>query len=223
MAHRDTTQALELLSGDNKQNRRFPFILCTNGGGITEEERCVKLSKELGVEISTAQLIQAHTPFREHAKTYADEAILVVGGNGDKCRQVARSYGFKRAYTPRDLLHWQPALWPFRKITAHDLETGSIVQDVDFAKVPFKAIFVFHDSRDWGFDTQIMTDVLASPDGTLGKWKDLDAHDDTELWTQRIPVFFSNPDLLWVRLSPSCIASLSLEMPLGWAELDWRE
>lgn len=25
-------QALRLLSGENKQNRRFPFILCTNGG-----------------------------------------------------------------------------------------------------------------------------------------------------------------------------------------------
>lgn len=31
-------QALRILSGENKQNRRFPFILVTNGGGITEEE-----------------------------------------------------------------------------------------------------------------------------------------------------------------------------------------
>lgn len=45
-----------------------------------------------------------------------------------------------------------------------------------------------------------MTDVLASPDGSLGRWHDIDA--PQEAWKQQIPIFFSNPDLLWVR--PSC-------------------
>ena len=71
------------------------------------------------------------------------------------------------------------------------------LQAVDFSQIAFQAVFVFHDSRDWGFDTQIMTDVLASPDGTVGTWKDLDG--DAELWKKQLPVFFSNPDLLWVR------------------------
>lgn len=39
-----------------------------------------------------------------------------------------------------------------------------------------------------------MTDVLASPYGVVGSWRDMDAE-----WEQQIPVFFSNPDLLWVR------------------------
>lgn len=43
-----------------------------------------------------------------------------------------------------------------------------------------------------------MTDVLASPDGVVGRWKDLDDHDAPE-WKEQLPVFFSNPDLLWVR------------------------
>ncbi|CAD6581249.1 MAG: hypothetical protein CYPHOPRED_001525 [Cyphobasidiales sp. Tagirdzhanova-0007] len=185
-------QALRLLSGDNKQNRRFPFILVTNGGGVTEEERCFKLSSELGVPISTAQLIQAHTPFREHAADYADSPILVVGGTGGRCREVAHSYGFRKAYIPQDLIKWKPELWPFRHITKKEEE---YVQAVDFSQIAFQAVFVFHDSRDWGFDTQIMTDVLASPDGTVGTWKDLDG--DAELWKKQLPVFFSNPDLLW--------------------------
>jgi hypothetical protein len=72
-------------------------------------------------------------------------------------------------------------------------------QTVDFSQIAFKAIFVFHDSRDWGFDTQIMTDVLASPDGIVGQWKDLDDH-NAPGWKEQLPVFFSNPDLLWVSL-----------------------
>lgn len=75
------------------------------------------------------------------------------------------------------------------------LKPAPCPQRVDFSQVPFSAIFVFHDSRDWGFDTQIMLDVLMSPDGTVTTWRDPEAE-----WTQQVPVFFSNPDLLWVRL-----------------------
>lgn len=70
------------------------------------------------------------------------------------------------------------------------------VQTVDFSNIAFKAIFVYHDPRNWGLDIQAMTDVLASPDGVVGKWKDLDGND--EAWKSQIPVYFSNPDLLWV-------------------------
>lgn len=41
-----------------------------------------------------------------------------------------------------------------------------------------------------------MTDVLASPDGTVRSWKDIEG--DPQAWEKQIPVFFSNPDLLWV-------------------------
>lgn len=182
-------EALRILSGENKLSRRFPFILVTNGGGITEEERCYKLSKELGVELSVDQLIQAHTVFREQAKNFGDKPILVVGGDGHSCQEVARSYGFKKVYKPQDLLSWRPELWPFRTLNEKEVKS---VHEADFSKVPFSAIFVFHDSRDWGFDTQIMLDVLMSPDGIVGSWRDPE-----QTWEQNIPVFFSNPDLLW--------------------------
>ncbi|KAK9896258.1 HAD-superfamily subfamily IIA hydrolase [Cystobasidium minutum MCA 4210] len=182
-------KALQILSGDNKLSRRFPFILVTNGGGISEEERCYKLSRELGIELSVDQLIQSHTVFREQAKNFGDKPILIVGGTGHSCREVARSYGFKKVYTPHDLLAWRQELWPFKSLTENDEKS---VQRVDFSQVPFSAIFVFHDSRDWGFDTQIMLDVLMSPDGTVTTWRDPEAE-----WTQQVPVFFSNPDLLW--------------------------
>jgi len=39
-----------------------------------------------------------------------------------------------------------------------------------------------------------MLDVLMSPDGVVRTWRDPEAD-----WEQHVPVFFSNPDLLWVR------------------------
>ena len=70
-----------------------PYIFVTNGGGKTEEERCLDLSRQLQMEVSPGQFICGHTPMREMAERYG--TVLVVGGEGEKCRQVAEGYGFK--------------------------------------------------------------------------------------------------------------------------------
>lgn len=41
----------------------MPFILLTNGGGVTEEKRIKLLSDELEVDLKPSQLIQSHTPY----------------------------------------------------------------------------------------------------------------------------------------------------------------
>lgn len=46
---------------------------------------------------------------------------------------------------------------------------------------------VFHDSRDWGRDIQLMCDVLRSRDGVVGN-----VGDDTH---PQVPLFFSHGDL----------------------------
>lgn len=74
----------------------------TNGGGKTEEERCLQLSKQLEMEVSPGQFICGHTPMREMAEKY--NSVLVVGGEGEKCRQVAEGYGFKDVITPGDII-----------------------------------------------------------------------------------------------------------------------
>ncbi len=43
-----------------------------------------------------------------------------------------------------------------------------ITQRDDFSKVQFAAILVFHDSREWGRDTQIIIDILRSHNGVFG-------------------------------------------------------
>ena len=79
------------------QSRRIPFILLTNGGGKHESERVSELSKRLEIPLDTRMFVQSHTPFAalvegtKDRKPMKDEPILVVGGEGDKCRRVAEA------------------------------------------------------------------------------------------------------------------------------------
>jgi ribonucleotide monophosphatase NagD (HAD superfamily) len=52
---------------------------------------------------------------REMVEKY--ETVLVVGGEGEKCRQVAEGYGFRDVITPGDIIKDNEATTPFRKLT----------------------------------------------------------------------------------------------------------
>lgn len=83
-------RALEYL-----QSHRIPFILLTNGGGKHESQRVSELSERLGVPLDNSMFVQSHTPFadlvdgNEHQKPLKDACILVTGGHGDQCRDIA--------------------------------------------------------------------------------------------------------------------------------------
>ena len=68
----------------------------------------------------------------------------------------------------------------------------TVQKDVDFSKIKFKAVLVFHDTFDYGRDIQLLTDLVKAEDGVFGTHKDLS---DSSLWTReaQIPVYFSNP------------------------------
>ena len=70
------------------QQQRIPFILLTNGGGKSEEERVADLSEKLKVSLDTSMFVQSHTPFAD-LEQYKPKTVLVVGGDDDKCRYVA--------------------------------------------------------------------------------------------------------------------------------------
>ncbi|KAG0331911.1 hypothetical protein BG004_001461 [Podila humilis] len=53
---------------------------------------------------------------------------------------------------------------------------------------------VFHDSVDWGRDLQVAMDALVSKGGQLGTIRD---HDDLQKSKQSVPIYFSNPDIVW--------------------------
>lgn len=177
-------KVLDMLNGDNELGIKIPHIFLTNGSGKPELARTEQLSKILQNPISTDQFIQSHTPMRALAEYY--NTVLVVGGEGYKCREVAEEYGFKDIVVPNDIVAWDPSIAPYRVFTEEERATS---RPRDFTKCNIEAIMVFSDSRDYATDMQIIVDLLRSENGRLGTV----AKDPV---SQRIPIYFSQGDLL---------------------------
>ncbi|KAI8623100.1 HAD-superfamily hydrolase [Xylariaceae sp. FL1651] len=180
----EAIQAMKVLNGDNEYGVKIPYIFLTNGGGKSEAERCGDLSRQLQVDISPAQFICGHTPMSEMATKY--HTVLVVGGEGEKCRNVAQSYGFKDVVTPGDIIKTDSATTPFRKLTPEELKNS---KERDFSNVVIEAIFVFADSRDWAGDLQIIIDLAMSKGGRIGTL--------SETFDEGPPIYFSHNDVVW--------------------------
>lgn len=74
------------------KDQGIPFILLTNGGGKHETERVADISEKLQVPLDASVIIQSHSPFAELAGSLENKRVLVAGGDGDSCRQVAERY-----------------------------------------------------------------------------------------------------------------------------------
>ncbi|KAF2090103.1 putative HAD superfamily hydrolase [Saccharata proteae CBS 121410] len=183
------------------QDQRIPFILLTNGGGITERERVDVLQDRLHVPLGLENFVQSHTPFAGMDE-YKDKTVLVVGGDGRKCANVAKSYGFKNVVTPSDLLSACPELWPFSQnfLDYHRSSAEEMPKDA-LRDLKIDAVFVYNDPRDWGLDAQIITDVLLSKNGILGTISPKNGNPElpNRGYQQdgQPPLYFSNPDLIW--------------------------
>lgn len=144
----------------------------------------MQLSKQLEIEVSPGQFICGHTPMREMASKY--HTVLVVGGEGEKCRHVAEGYGFKDVITPGDIIKTNEDTTPFRSLTPEEYANSKVR---DFSTTIIEAIFVFADSRDWASDQQIILDLLMSKGGRLGT--------RSETFDEGPPVYFSHNDVVW--------------------------
>ncbi|KAL2255090.1 hypothetical protein VTK26DRAFT_4152 [Humicola hyalothermophila] len=180
----EARRALEMLNGDNQLGIKIPHIFLTNGSGKPELARTEQLSRILHSPVSTEQFIQSHTPMRALAEYYG--TVLVVGGEGYRCRDVAEQYGFRDVVVPNDIVAWDPSIAPYRVFTDEERATS---RPRDFSKTNIEAILVFSDSRDYATDMQIIVDLLRSEDGRLGTV----AADPV---SRRIPIYFSQGDLL---------------------------
>lgn len=177
-------RVLEILNGENELGIKIPHIFLTNGSGKPELARVDQLSKILKNPISTEQFIQSHTPMRALSEYY--KTVLVVGGEGYKCREVAEQYGFEDIVVPNDIIAWDPTIAPYRVFTDEERATS---RPRDFSKINIDAIMVFSDSRDYATDMQIIMDLLQSENGKFGTR----AKDPV---SQRIPIYFSQGDML---------------------------
>ncbi|RLV85574.1 Uncharacterized protein JA9_001763 [Meyerozyma sp. JA9] len=177
-------QALRMLNGENKYNIKVPSIFVTNGGGKPEKQRADDLSARLGVTITPDQIIQGHTPMKDLVSVY--ENVLVVGGVGNVCRNVAESYGFKNVFTPLDILKWNPAVSPYHDLTE---EEQVCAREVDFSKTRIDAILVFADSRNWAADQQIILELLLSKNGVMGT--------ESKTFDEGPEIYFAHSDFIW--------------------------
>lgn len=183
--------ALELL---NKE--KVPFLLLTNGGGVTEKKRAEFLSDKLGVELSANQLVQSHTPLQILGEKHAYDRILVVGGVNDEARKCALEYGFQDVIIPMDIVKQNPSVSPHHRYTVEQL--SKYTREVDLLK-PIEAIAVFNDPRDMGTDIQVTLDLLNSAGGLIGTQRKVPTvHRSTPL----IPIIFSNDDFIWANDYP---------------------
>jgi HAD superfamily hydrolase (TIGR01456 family) len=180
----EAIEAMKVLNGENEYGIQVPHIFLTNGGGKTEEERCGDLSRQLQRPIKPGQFICGHTPMREMSEKYG--TVLVVGGEGEKCRHVAEGYGFRDVVTPGDIIKHDAATTPFRKLTDEEHANS---RERDFTDVVIDAVFVFADSRDWAGDIQIMLDLAMSKGGKLGT--------RSETFDEGPPFYFSHNDVVW--------------------------
>ncbi|ESZ95977.1 putative Uncharacterized CDP-alcohol phosphatidyltransferase class-I family protein C22A12.08c [Sclerotinia borealis F-4128] len=181
----EALEAMRMLNGENEYGMRVPYIFLTNGGGKTEAERCIDLSGQLDIEVSPSQFICGHTPMREMVEKY--ETVLVIGGEGEKCRQVAEIYGFADVITPGDIIKDNEHTTPFRTLTKEEMKNSRGGRD--YSKIKIEAIFVFADSRDWASDVQIMLDLAMSKGGYIGTL--------SETFDEGPPIYFSHNDIVW--------------------------
>ncbi|CAG8454941.1 3087_t:CDS:10 [Ambispora leptoticha] len=172
-------KALEFLSGENVLQKKIPFVVLSNGGGLTEAKKAESLTNMINFPISPKQLVLAHSPMRSLVSKYQDSLVLIVGGAGYSCAE---------AVIPNDIMRWEPTIWPYASIMQGSSETP----EYDFSKQAIQAIMMFHDSRDWGRDMQIMLDVLQSKDGYIGT-----LIPEAEEILHQIPLYFANPDFVW--------------------------
>ncbi|KAI9637331.1 HAD-like domain-containing protein [Dioszegia hungarica] len=188
-------RVLNVLSGRTPEvlAQKVPFLLMTNGGGQTEDERLKALEGDFGVQFSKNQLVQSHTPLQDYVSEYRDKPVLVCGGEGDAARSVAHSYGLKQAYLLQDLVAWRGNVWDRYHLTA--AEESFVRRDIDFSNIPFSAIFVIHDAGlDWALATQVITELLNSDGGRMGtqRQRKKGVPDGKE-----IPLILTNPDFIW--------------------------
>ncbi|KIY71122.1 HAD-superfamily hydrolase [Cylindrobasidium torrendii FP15055 ss-10] len=184
-----TAPMFKHLLGDNPFRRQIPFILLTNGGGVSEKARAEALSHafQAGFELKPEQVVQAHTVLKKDVDRYRDKNVLVLGGKGDEVRRVAESYGYRNVFTTLDVLAWDSGVWSLHQIT--DAEEASAKKGVNFTETPIDAVFIFHDPRNWALDIQILCDVIQSG-GRIGAPYVDQGHKPVEL-------VFCNPDLIW--------------------------
>ncbi|KAN0115156.1 HAD-superfamily hydrolase [Hyaloscypha variabilis] len=191
------------------QRKKIPFIFLTNGGGATEKDHVAIHGKRLAMSnLSEHQFVQSHSPFKDLVPSLKDKNILVLGGVGNRLREVAKSYGFNHVLTSSDICKADPKAYLFTEYTLeHHLEHGSDnIRWGPNGEIQVSAIMTWSSPRDWGLDLQIIMDLLLSEKGRLNTVSpfngDVKLPNLGYLQDEQPAIYFSNPDLTFATAHP---------------------
>jgi ribonucleotide monophosphatase NagD (HAD superfamily) len=175
----------------------LPYAFMTNGGGgRTEEQYAAELSSKLnaasavegaggGVSVAASNMVLSYSPWRQDLAALRDQPVLVVGDPAGPVVAAAKAFGWTKAMHISEYAAKHPLMNPFK----HD---NTAVQDGNAWDEGFAAVCVFTDPLNFFEALQICSDVLLSSRPGI-----------TEVERgHAIPIFFSNPDLLWKTQHP---------------------
>eukprot|EP00471_Norrisiella_sphaerica_P003150 CAMPEP_0184486900 /NCGR_PEP_ID=MMETSP0113_2-20130426/8780_1 /TAXON_ID=91329 /ORGANISM="Norrisiella sphaerica, Strain BC52" /LENGTH=460 /DNA_ID=CAMNT_0026868979 /DNA_START=87 /DNA_END=1469 /DNA_ORIENTATION=+ len=173
----------------------LPYVFMTNGGGGRTERQYADVmnqklsafdSEKLGKikYVQEDQMILSYTPFATHLSHLKDEPVLIVGC--PRAKNAAKSYGFRKPMAISEYTRKHPTMNPFGKAGC-EKDNKVIINGKEQWDEGIKAILVFTDPGDFFEAIQVLTDILLS--SRPGE-KEYEKY-------HRIPVVFSNPDLLW--------------------------
>ena len=188
-------EALRKLYFADRDKPKFPVVFLTNGGGVPEATKAQQLTDWLGVNVQPSQVVLSHTPYRTLAPEFSDHPVLVVG-EGSGILEAARSYGFKKIVTCKELAYAYPEAVPFWPESAKVISSRNSSSEPKTLKYgtefdPIRLIKVYHDPSDWYLTLQVIHDVIQGY-GVMGR-------DPSKIppGTPQVQITFSNPDMLW--------------------------
>lgn len=189
-------QAIRLLYSDDG-TLKIPFLFLTNGGGVPEHNRALELSELLGVNISPAQVVHGHSPYRELVNRFEDDLIVAVG-KGEPAAVMA-DYGFRKVLSIDEYSSYFRDIDPlatFKKWKVGPADSKNFMSEkvhpsYDVYVERVKGVFVVSDPVDWGRDLQVLCDIL-STGGLPGNGKG-----------DQPPLYFASDDLEYQAAFPS--------------------
>mmetsp|Transcript_19935 Transcript_19935/g.63402 ORF Transcript_19935/g.63402 Transcript_19935/m.63402 type:complete len:344 (+) Transcript_19935:1-1032(+) len=146
----------------------IPFVLLTNGGGVSEAEKAAVVTKRLecSFDLRAEEIVQVHTPLQAFAEHHRGQRVLVLGKRYPKLKAVMEGYGFGAEggeVLTADVFHAQhPSLY-------RDMEPE--MEEPGLDERPIRGVFALTDPIAWGRELQIACDVLRS-NGTIGDMVD---------------------------------------------------
>ncbi|CAM9788804.1 unnamed protein product [Heterosigma akashiwo] len=178
-------QGIEML-----KRARIPFLIVTNGGGQTEKEKAISISKRVGTEFAACQVQVSHTPLKLCSDDVKEKLTLVLGPPNS--RELMANYGFHDVITADELHALHPTMWPDEDPAPLGPEARA--RAARWRQAPVAAVCVVYTPQRWYRDLQIALDMVKS-----------DGHHGTVApgGGQGLPLYFAGPDLEYAAEAPA--------------------